>query len=229
MFLIITVIMGYGLTSLHVDAGFSKHLPLQHEYMQTFMEYRDEFGGANRVLVALRARDGNMFTADFFDALRQATDEVFFIPGVDRSRVSSLFTPNVRFTEVVEDGIAGGNVVPADFQPTADGLETVRKNILKSGIVGRLVANDFSAAIISAELIEVDPQTGKKIDIIDVGHQLERPAREIRERPDRSEHHRLRQGDFRHRRRRQAGRALLRGRPSSSAACWSTSSPARTG
>ncbi|MGK2944381.1 MAG: efflux RND transporter permease subunit [Desulfuromonadales bacterium] len=173
VFLIITVIMGYGLTNLRVDASFSKQLPLQHEYMQTFMEYRNEFGGANRVLVALRARDGNMFTPEFFNALRQATDEVFFISGVDRSRVSSLFTPNVRFTEVVEDGIAGGNVVPADFQPSEEGLEQVRKNILKSGIVGRLVANDFSAAIISAELIEFDPQTGEKIDIIDIGHQLE--------------------------------------------------------
>ncbi len=172
-FLVITVIMGYGLTNLRVDASFSKHLPLQHEYMQTFMEYRNEFGGANRVLVALRARDGNMFTAEFFNALRQATDEVFFLSGVDRARVSSLFTPNVRFTEVVEDGIAGGNVVPADFQPSTEGLEQVRKNILKSGIVGRLVANDFSAAIISATLIEVDPQTGEKVDLIDVGHQLE--------------------------------------------------------
>ena len=173
IFVIITLIMGYGLTNLHVDAGFSKHLPLQHEYMQTFMEYRNEFGGANRVLVALRARDGNMFSAEFFNALKQATDEVFFLDGVDRSRVSSLFTPNVRFTEVVEDGIAGGNVVPADFQPTVEGLDQVRKNILKSSIVGRLVANDFSAAIISAELIEFDPQTGKKIDVIEVGHQLE--------------------------------------------------------
>ncbi len=173
LFAIVTLIMGYGLTNLHVDAGFSKHLPLQHEYMQTFMEYRNEFGGANRVLVALRARDGNMFTAEFFNGLKQATDEVFFLDGVDRSRVTSLFTPNVRFTEVVEDGIAGGNVVPADFQPTEEGLDQVRKNILKAGIVGRLVANDFSAAIISAELIEFDPQTGEKVNVIEVGHQLE--------------------------------------------------------
>ncbi len=173
VFVIITLVMGYGLTNLRVDASFAKQLPLQHEYMQTFMEYRNEFGGANRVLVALRARDGNMFTAEFFNALKQATDEVFFLDGVDRSRVSSLFTPNVRFTEVVEDGIAGGNVVPADFQPTVEGLDQVRKNILKSSIVGRLVANDFTAAIISAELIDFDPQTGEKVDVIEVGHQLE--------------------------------------------------------
>jgi predicted RND superfamily exporter protein len=173
LFVFLTVVFGYGWTKLHVDAGFSKHLPLQHQYMQTFMEYRNEFGGANRILVAVRARQGDMFTPEFFTALRQATDEVFFIDGVDRSRVSSLFTPNVRFTEVVEDGIAGGNVVPADFRPDEDGLKQVRENILKSGIVGRLVANDFSAAIISAELIETDPQSGEKINFIGVGDQLE--------------------------------------------------------
>ena len=173
LFVVLTLVFGYGLTRLHVDAGFTKYLPLQHDYMQTFVEYRDQFGGANRVLVALRAADGNMFSAGFFEALRLATDEVFFIPGVDRSRVSSLFTPNVRFTEVVEDGIAGGNVVPADFQATPAGLEQVRQNILKSGIVGRLVANDFSGAIISAQLIENDPQSGEKIDLVEVGNRLE--------------------------------------------------------
>lgn len=173
LFVFLTVVFGYGWTKLHVDAGFSKHLPLQHEYMQTFMEYRNDFGGANRILVAVRSRQGDMFTPEFFTALRQATDEVFFIDGVDRSRVSSLFTPNVRFTEVVEDGIAGGNVVPADFQPDREGLDQVRENILKSGIVGRLVANDFSSAIISAELIETDPHSGKNINFIDVGEQLE--------------------------------------------------------
>ncbi len=42
---------------LHIDAGFTKLLPLKHEYMQTFVEHRAEFGGANRVLIAVMARD----------------------------------------------------------------------------------------------------------------------------------------------------------------------------
>ncbi|MBW2519511.1 MAG: MMPL family transporter, partial [Deltaproteobacteria bacterium] len=51
------------------------------------------------------------------------------------------------------------------------------KNILKSGIIGRLVANDFSAAIISAELLEIDPNTGEQLDFIAVGRQLEKQLR----------------------------------------------------
>ena len=177
IFVVVTVFMAYSATKLGIDASFSKNLPLKHEYMQTFIKHGEEFGGANRILIALMAKEGDIFTPEFFETLESATDEVFFIPGVDRTRVSSLFTPNVRFTEVVEDGIAGGNVVPDDFQPTPEGLEQVRKNILKAGIVGRLVANDFSGALISAQLLEINPNTGERLDYIDVAHQLEEKLR----------------------------------------------------
>lgn len=177
-FLVMTAVMAYSLTNLKVDASFSKLLPLQHEYMQVFLQHQDEFGGANRVIIALAVKEGDIFNAEFFAALKAATDEAFFIPGVDRSRVSSLFTPDVRFTEVVEDGIAGGNVVPADFKPTEQGLKQVRENILKSNIVGRLVANDFTAAIISISLLEIDPDTGQKLDYIKVSELLEQRIRQ---------------------------------------------------
>ena len=173
MFTVGTAFMAYSATKLGIDAGFTKLLPLKHEYMQTYIEHRQEFGGANRILIALMAKEGDIFTPEFFETLRAATDDVFFIPGVDRTRVSSLFTPNVRFTEVVEDGIAGGNVIPDDFKPTPEGLAQVRKNILKAGIVGRLVANDFSGAIISAQLLEFNPNTGEPLDYIEVANQLE--------------------------------------------------------
>ncbi|MDX2480715.1 MAG: MMPL family transporter [Desulfuromusa sp.] len=177
-FILVTLLMAYSVTNLRIDAGFSKLLPLKHEYMQTYVEHRKEFGGANRVLIALMAKEGDIFTAEFFDTLQKATDDVFFIPGVDRAQVTSLFTPNVRFTEVVEDGIAGGNVVPADFDSTPEGLEKVRKNILKAGILGRLVANDFTGAVISAQLLEIDPGTGEKLDFIKVSHLLEEKIRD---------------------------------------------------
>ena len=142
--------------------------------MRTFVEHRAEFGGADRVVIALMARRGDMFAPEFFAALREVTDAVFFLPGVDRAQVYSVLTPNVRFTEVVEDGIAGGNVLPAGFQPTEAGLARVRENVIKAGIVGRLVANDFSGAIVSARLQEFHPDTGERLDYIEVAHALER-------------------------------------------------------
>ncbi|MFZ2493368.1 MAG: MMPL family transporter [Thermoanaerobaculia bacterium] len=173
VFALLTVFMTWQATHLRIDAGFAKLLPLEHDYMKTYMKYQDDFGGANRVVIAISAKEGDIFTPQYFQVLRELTDDVFFIPGVDRTRVMSIFTPNARFTEVVEDGIAGGNIVPDDFEPTPEGFAKVRGNLLNSAYMGRLVANDFSAAIIVAELSEVNPSTGAKLDYVDVSKQLE--------------------------------------------------------
>jgi predicted RND superfamily exporter protein len=178
LFALITVAMAYSAaTRLRVDAGFSKQLPLEHEYMQTFLEHYTDFGGADRILIALIAQDDDMFDPEFFKAMKKATDAVFFIPGVDRAKVTSIFTPNVRYLEVTEQGIAAGDVIPADFQYTPEDLERVRENILKAGIVGRLVANDFSGAIVSAQLLEVNPATQERLDYFEVAKELEAKVR----------------------------------------------------
>lgn len=179
LFAITTLLLAWSAVSgLRVDAGFSKQLPLEHEYMETFLEHYEDFGGADRILIALMDESGDMFNPDFFKALAGATDAVFFIPGVDRARVTSIFTPNVRYLEVTEEGIEAGDVIPADFQPTPSGLERVKENILKAGIVGRLVANDFSGAIISAQLLEINPDTQERLDYFDVARLLESEVRD---------------------------------------------------
>jgi predicted RND superfamily exporter protein len=177
-FAALTLVMGWFASQTHVDAGFKKTLPLEHPYIQTFTQYESEFGGANRIVIALMARDGTIFTPEFFAALENATDAVFFLPGVNRAQVQSLFTPNVRYVEVVDDGFAGGNVIPAGFTPTPENFDLVRENIIKSGKLGQLVANDFSGAIISAQLLEIDPTTGEQIDYIKVAQALEDQVRD---------------------------------------------------
>ncbi len=170
----------FGAVALHglrIDTSFNKTLPLRHEYMRTYLDPRvAEFRGANRVLVALMARSGDMFTPEFFAAMRKATDEVTVMDGIDRTRVQSIFTPNVRYLEVVEDGIEAGNVVPADFTPTLENMARVRDNIRKAGIIGRLVANDFSGALVSATVLDQDAQ-GKPVDPIQVAHRLQQHVR----------------------------------------------------
>jgi len=178
LFLLLTLFFAWQALSLRIDAGFNKLLPMQHPYIHNLLKHRAQFGGANRILIDLSVRKGDIFTPVFFQALKQATDAVFFLPGVDRARVHSLFTPNTRFTEVVEDGISGGNVIPQDFQADTAGLAKVRSNILKAGIVGRLVANDFSGAMITAQLLEVDPETGKRVDYLKVSRLLEQRIRD---------------------------------------------------
>ncbi len=172
-FVLVTVVLGYFATRTHVDASFTKQLPTDHDYITTFRKYQIQFGGANRIVIALTPKTGDIFTPEFFKTLKAVTDETYFIPGVDRSLVSSIFTPNVRYIEIVEDGLQGGSVIPVEFQPTEAGFERVRQNIIKSGRVGQLVAKDYSGAIVIASLLEIDPLTGQRLDYNKVAAALE--------------------------------------------------------
>ena len=178
VFAAITMAMLFFASQLKVDAGFKKQVPLQHEYMQTFQDYELEFGGANRVLVAVIAKDGDMFDQEFMKTLENVTNEVINLDSTDDARSRSLFTPNVRFIEVVEDGLSGGNVIPQTFTPNVEGFtstpedfQAIRGNIVKANIVGRLVAKDWSGAMIWADLI---PESQvNKVDYQLVANQFE--------------------------------------------------------
>jgi hypothetical protein len=176
-FIVVTFFLGYQASQLKMDAAFSKNIPLNHEYMKVYQKHQKDFGGANSIMVAVEDTSGNIFNPVFFDALKNVHDQLFFIPGVERSQVKSLYSPSTRFTEVVEDGFAGGPVIPADFNNSEYSLNLVRDNIEKAGIVGRLIANDYSAAMVSAQLMEFDPDTGKPLDTIAFATQLEQELR----------------------------------------------------
>ncbi len=173
LFILITVVLGAMSSQLRVQAAFTKMIPLNHPYMATFLEFQSDFGGANKVLVALQNKNGTIYDKEFMEALRKVTEEVFYIKGVERSSVTSLFTPNVRFNEVVEDGFRGGNIVSADFSGTTEQLAKVRENLMKSDWVGRIVSNDQSSAMVVATLMENDPDTGQRLDLQNVAQQLE--------------------------------------------------------
>lgn len=173
LFTMVTVVLGASATQLKMEAGFAKMLPLDHPYIKTFLKYGNEFGGANKILVELKSEHGTIYQKPFMHTLKEVTNAVFYVNGVERSSVTSLFTPNVRYTEVALDGFRGGNIVNAGFQGTPEQLAQVRINVLKSNWIGRIVAPDMSAAMVVATLQDKDPKTGGALDLQEVGHQLE--------------------------------------------------------
>ncbi len=174
LFVCLTVGLGYSALNTRLDPGFNKLIPMSHPYMQAFLEYGSTFSGANRVMVSVRWKGpGDIYNPAFMQTLHQVTDEVFFIPGVNRGEVRSLFTPNVRYIEVTEEGFNGDVVIPSQFRADPESLAQVRANVAKSGQIGRLVANDQKSALVQADLLETDPQSGHKLDYAAVARKLE--------------------------------------------------------
>lgn len=177
LLMLATVALFIAALGLKPDAGYEKQIPLDHPFMQVFKKYEKAFGGANLISIALIQKQGSanndIYNEHFLDTLKKATDEVFFLPGVDRSRVQSLFTPGVRYVEIVEDGFSGGDVIPRNYTPSPEMFNLIRANVSKAGIIGRLVSGDQRGALITAELLEHDPSTGERLDYRKVAGQME--------------------------------------------------------
>ena len=189
--LLLTFFFAWQASLIKRDAGFDKSVPLGHPYMHVLKQYQADFGSANTVLVALietpQNKNPDIYNKEFFDRLKKVTDAIFFLPGVDRAHVSSLFTPDLRYIEVVEDGFRGGNVVPSDFVPSPQEFAKIKDHVADAGIIGRYTTKDQRGAMVFAQLLETDPVTGKKINYQETAHKLEE-IRQKFEGPDISVH-----------------------------------------
>lgn len=161
------------------EASFSKMVPGDHEFINNYKAYQSELADLGNVIrVIVETEEGDIFTEEFQQTLRQVTDDVFFIPGVNRNALKSLWTPSVRWQEVTEEGFVGGAVVPDGYDGSDGMLDQLKTNVFKSGQVGVLVGNDFKSAIVLAPLQEKNPETGLPLDYRELSEKLERDIRD---------------------------------------------------
>ena len=193
--LLLTVFFGVQALKLRLNASFEKTLPISHAYIQNFFANKDDLAGLeNTVRIAVAQRHGTIFDAQYLQTLAKINDEVFLLPGVDRSFMKSLWTPTTRWSAVTEEGVEGGTVIPETYDGSEASLQQVRVNVERSGEVGQLVAVDFRSSIISVPLLETDAKSGQKLDYGVLSKQLEQIRTQYAGNGVRHSYHWIRQG-----------------------------------
>ncbi|MGB8843843.1 MAG: MMPL family transporter [Aliidongia sp.] len=173
LFCLATLFFAWEASHARIEGGLDKQVPSDHPYIQTAKQFEGQTGSGNILLIALEAKSGTIFTKPYFDELNHVADDLFFLPGVDRAHLTYMFSPQVHVNELTEDGFKASLVLPDKFTPTEEGFAAVKANLLKGGLVGRLVSGDFSTALIAVPLLEHDPRTAAALDYINFAHHLE--------------------------------------------------------
>ncbi|WP_236170586.1 efflux RND transporter permease subunit [Pseudomonas pseudonitroreducens] len=179
VFLLASLVLAWQAVQIRPDASFSKMIPLKHPFILNYLRFEDMLRPQSNLLrVIVENPRGTVFEKGFMERLREVNDAIFYLPGVDRGNLKSLWTPNVFWQEVTSDGLRAGRIIPDGYDGAAASLEQVRSNVARAGLVGSLVANDERSAIILVPLLEVDPQTGRQLDYASFSHALEAKVRE---------------------------------------------------
>jgi predicted RND superfamily exporter protein len=170
---LITALLGWQATKLQLNASFEKTIPTQHPYIQNYVRYQTELTGlGNAVRIAVANPKGNIYDAAYLDTLRKLSDEVFLVPGINRTQMRSLWTPSTRWIGVTEEGLEGGPVIPKGYDGGEMSLQQLEQNIARSGEIGQLVALDAESSVIYVPLLSTGAE-GRALDYAQLSSTLD--------------------------------------------------------
>src|SRR5438045_4552552 len=177
---LLTLLLAPLALKIPVNASFEKMIPQSHPYIRNYFDHQDSLRGmSNSVRIVLENPAGDIFDRDFLLAMQKVNDEVFLIPGVDRSWMRSLWTPSLRWTEVTEEGWRGGPVMPDNWDGSPPSMKQLRTNIFDARIAGNYVGDDLRSAMIVVPLLGKIQDTGQPIDYRTLSRSLEAKARAL--------------------------------------------------
>lgn len=172
--LVATILLAWQATNVTLNASFEKMIPREHPYIVNYLEHRQELAGlGNAVRIAVVNPEGNIYDKNYLHTLQQLSDEVYLLPGVDRTAMKSLWTPSTRWTGVTEEGLEGGPVIPDGYDGGSASLESLKRNVERSNEIGQLVAFDQGSSIVYVPLLERTPD-GQTLDYTVFAHEIEK-------------------------------------------------------
>ena len=178
--LLVTLVLGWFALLLPVNASFARMIPSSHPYIKNYTDNLTALRTlGNSVRIAIENPHGDILDRDFLLAVQKINDAVYLMPGVDRGYLRSIWTPNVRWTEVTEEGYRGGPVMPDGYDGSRAKKELLKGNIERAGIVGTYVAGDFRSTMIVVPLMEINQETGKALDYGQFSRDLEDKVRAL--------------------------------------------------
>ena len=154
IFGVITLFFMFYITDLKVYTKFSDLLPQGHEYIKTYNQIRAKFGGANTVTLLLQVRKGDIFNPTTLQKIRDITDELYYIPAVDRFKITSLAVNTAVDMKLVSGGY---DFVPLMFPKvpkTQEEADELRQTVYTSVFYGGLVWFDSKKTLISADFFD---------------------------------------------------------------------------
>ena len=164
--ILLTLVLGYQASKLVLNASFDKMLPVKHPYIKNYLDNKSElagFGNTMRVAVEYTGKS-DMYDPQYLELLKNINDSIYLTNGVDRYPMKSIWVASVRWNMITEEGFLGGQVMPDRFDGSPAKINELRTNIGYADVIGKLVSADLKSNMITFPLLEIDQDTGKRLD-----------------------------------------------------------------
>lgn len=151
----ITAFMGYWAAHVRIATSFENFFPSNHQNTLLYRKFQNQYGGAQTLYVMLRVKQGDIYNVQTLTKIRDITDDVNILPGVDHNQVFSLSSYRVTFSRAVPGALIATNYMYPTVPTTPAKLEELRRNVMthREPVQG-LITYDDKGAMVTASFNE---------------------------------------------------------------------------
>lgn len=150
-----TCVMAYLAGQIEVKTVFSDLLPRNHPYVEVNNQFKQTFGGSNMVSIMLEVEQGDVFNPTVLAKVRQVTQALQKVEGVDTYQIASLASKKMKEVRASTEGIESKPLMWLGLPKDAGEIAVLREAVLNNPLVyGPYVSIDMRATLITADFID---------------------------------------------------------------------------
>ena len=150
-----TCVMAYLAGQIEVKTVFSDLLPRNHPYVEVNNQFKQTFGGSNMVSIMLEVEQGDVFNPTVLAKVRQVTQALQKVEGVDTYQIASLASKKMKEVRASTEGIESKPLMWPGLPKDAGEIAVLHEAVLNNPLVyGPYVSIDMRATLITADFID---------------------------------------------------------------------------
>jgi len=126
----ITIFMAYWAIHVPIATRFEDLFPAQHPNTLLYREFRNQYGGAQTLVVLLRVQQGDIFNPKTLLDIQQITREVDALSGVNHNEIFSLASYRVVYARAEPGALLSAPYMYPDVPKTQDQINDLKNIVL---------------------------------------------------------------------------------------------------
>lgn len=152
---LITLFFALCLTRLEIQTRFSDMLPHGHPYVKVHQAYKDSFAASNRVMILVKAREGDILHGDILEEVQRITRSLRTVEGVNLQQIVSIASRKLKRVSASSEGIETRPLMGDQVPRSEPELQALRQAIQNNSMVyGLYVNRDFSSTLIQVDFYD---------------------------------------------------------------------------
>jgi predicted RND superfamily exporter protein len=155
LILVATALMALTLLNLDVRTVFSDMVPSTHPYTEVHQQYKETFGGTNKVSIVIKANEGEIFTSEILTEIQRVTNELNTVKGANPFQILSLASRQLKSINASSYGIETVPLMWPELPKSQAEIEALRASVLSNALVyGIYVDMQLESALIQLDFYD---------------------------------------------------------------------------